>query len=110
MLGSEKLWQKAKEVVGRNDAEESVYWVSQAGGKARRQKVAKLLAKEPDEQMKIWIRVELGGEKMAAVGRELGYRDGSGVHRVVQRLNQRAEQDKKLRSQMLQLRQATSFP
>ncbi len=110
VLGSEKLWQKAKEVVGRNDAKESVYWVRQAGGKARRQKVAKLVVKEPDERIKVWIRVELGGEKMVAVGRELGYRDGSGVHRVVQRLNQRAEQDKKLRSRMLQLRQTTSFP
>ena len=108
VLGSEQLWEKAKEVIGRNDARESVHWVSQARGKATRRKVAKLVGEEEDERMRIWIRVELGGERMAAVGRELGYRDGSGVHRVVQRLNLRAEKDKKLQKRMLQLRQATS--
>jgi hypothetical protein len=70
--------------------------------------VAKLVVDEEDERMKIWVRVELGGERMATVGRELGYRDGSGVHRVVQRLNKRAAQDKKLQNRMFQLRQATS--
>ncbi len=108
VLGSGKLWEKAKEMAGRNAAQGSVRWVSQAGLKAKRQKIAKLAADETDERMKIWIRVELGGEKMAAIGRELDYRDGSGVHRVVQRLNQRATQDKKLQNRMLQLRRATT--
>ena len=108
VLGSEKLWEKAKEVVERNAAKESVHWVSQARWKATRRKVANLVGEEADERLRIWIRVELGGERMTAVGRELGYRDGSGVHRVVQRLNLRAEQDRKLRKRMLQLRQATS--
>jgi REP element-mobilizing transposase RayT len=109
VLGSEKLWEKAKEMVGRNAAQGSVRWVNQAGLKAKRQKVAKLAAEETDERMKIWMRVELGGEKMAALGRELGYRDGSGVHRVVQRLNQRATRDKKLQNRMLQLRRETTL-
>ncbi len=108
VLGSGELWEKAKEIVGRNAAQGSVRWVSRAGWKAKRQKVAKLVADETDARMKIWMRVELGGEKMAVIGRELGYRDGSGVHRVVQRLNQRATQDKKLQKQMLQLRRATT--
>ena len=43
--------------------------------------------------MRIWMRVELGGERMTEIGREFGYKDGSGVHRVVQRLNARAEED-----------------
>ena len=109
VLGSEKLWEKAKEMVGRNAAQGSVHWVNQAGLKAKREKVANLLAKETDERMKIWMRVELGGERMAALGRELGYGDGSGVHRVVQRLNQRATRDKKLQNRMLQLRRATTL-
>ena len=108
VLGSEKLWEKAKAVVGRHEARDSVHWVSEAGWKARRRKVAKLVAEAEDKRMRIWIRVELGGERMAALGREHGYRDGSGVHRVVQRLNLRAEKDKKLQKRMLQLRQATS--
>jgi hypothetical protein len=43
---------------------------------------------------------------MTAIGRELDYRDGSGVHRVVQRLNKQAEKDKELETRMLELRRA----
>ena len=55
--------------------------------------------------MKIWMRVELGGERMTDISRELGYKDASGVHRVVQRLNARAMEDRKLKARMLRLRQ-----
>ena len=81
-------------------------WTAQALLKATRRRIAKLPAQEEEVRMRIWIRVELGGEKMTAIGREIGYRDGSGVDRVVQRLNKRAEQDKDLETRMFQLRQA----
>lgn len=106
MLGSEKLWEKTRGIIERNDAKEDVRWASQELLKENRRRIAKLLTEEEDERMKIWIRVELGGEKMTAIGRELGYRDGSGVHRVVQRLNERAEEDKDLINRMFQLRGA----
>ena len=104
MLGGEKLWQKAKGIIAGSKAKEDLQWRTKAVRKDNHRKVAKLVAEEEDERMRIWIRVELGGERMAAIGRELGYSDGSGVHRVVQRLNQRAETDKKLKTRIAQLR------
>jgi hypothetical protein len=83
-----------------------VRWTAQALLKATRRRIARLAAQEEDERMRNWIRVELGGERMTAIGQELDYRDGSGVHRVVQRLNKQAEKDKELETRMLQLRQA----
>ena len=87
---------------------EGAVWVSREGLEATRSKITKLIAEEKDERIKIGIRVELGGEKLTAVARELGYGDGSGVHRVVQRLNLRAKEDVKIRAHLLRLRRATS--
>ena len=46
--------------------------------------------------MAIWIRVRLGGERMTEVADDYGYRDGSGVHRVLQRLEEKAQHDRSL--------------
>jgi len=110
VLGGEKLWEKAKKLIKGNASKEYVRWTSHASSKAAGRKIAKLIADEADERLKIWMRVELGGERMAEIGRELGYKDGSGVHRVVQRLNARAEEDEALKRRMLQLRKQASSP
>jgi len=104
VLGSEQLWEKAREIMSGNASAEHLRWTSRAALNAARRRIAKWIAEEEDERMKIWMRVELGGEQMAAIGRELGYRDGSGVHRVVQRLNARAKDNPKLRARLLKLR------
>ena len=49
-----------------------------------------------DRRVAIWLRVRLGGERMTSVAADYGYRDGSGVHRVVQRLEKRAAEDQVL--------------
>ena len=41
----------------------------------------------------MWLRVRLGGERMTLVAEDYGYRDGSGVHRVIQRLEEAAKTD-----------------
>lgn len=62
------------------------------------------MAREPDRRVQIWLRVRLGAERMTEVGRLYGYRDGSGIHRVVSRLESRAQWDRDLAAK-LQVRQ-----
>ena len=40
---------------------------------------------------------------MTAVAKQYGYRDGSGVHRVIQRLESRAKEDRQLGRQLKSL-------
>ena len=55
---------------------------------------------EADSRIGIWLRVRLAGERPADLGRELGYADGSGVLRVVQRLDFAAGTDHRLRQRL----------
>jgi len=106
VLGGEKLWEKAKKLIRGTVAKENVRWTSRASLEAARRRIGRLIADEEDKRVRIWMRVELGGEAMTAIARELGYKDGSGIHRVVQRLNTRAEEDEALKKRVLQLRKA----
>ena len=40
--------------------------------------------------------VHVGGEQMTTVAAEYGYRDGSGVHHVIKRLEEKAKRDRAL--------------
>ena len=107
VLGSEQLCEKTREIISGKKSAEYLRWTSRAAIDAARRRIAKQIAEEQDERMKIWMRVELGGEKMAAIARELGYRDGSGVHRVVQRMNASAKENPKLQARLRKLREET---
>ena len=63
---------------------------------------------KPDVRVRIWARVRLGGERDAAVARELGYADGSGVTQVVKRLEQAATEDRALTAKLERLKAALS--
>jgi len=52
-----------------------------------------MLAGETDARGRIWLRVQLGGERAADRARERGYSDGSGILRVIQRLERQAGDD-----------------
>ena len=104
VLGSEKFWEKAKGLIKGKEGKENVKWARKVSSKEARRRIGRLVADEEDKRMKIWIRVELGGETMTTMARELGYKDGSGVHRVVHRLNARAEKDASLKKWMVKLR------
>ena len=56
--------------------------------------------REPDRRVAIWLRVRVGGERMTEVARQYGYGDGSGVHRVVKRLEKEARSDRALSAHM----------
>ena len=45
--------------------------------------IAELVAQQSDWRVAIWLRVRFGGQRLTTVAREHGYRDVSGVHRVV---------------------------
>ena len=59
----------------------------------RPRRVAKLSAAE--DRLRMWMRVVLGGERMSALARELGYADASGVFRLIARLEMRGRRKTK---------------
>jgi hypothetical protein len=66
--------------------------------------VIKAIASEKDWRVKLWLRIKLAGESSGAVARELGYADSSGVHRVVTRLESKADTDAPLRKRLSRLK------
>ncbi len=58
--------------------------------------------------MAIWLRVRVGGERMTTVAADYGDRDGSGVHRVIKRLEERAKGDRTLSRRLNALAKKTS--
>jgi REP element-mobilizing transposase RayT len=86
VLGSERLWEKVKACVAQSGGQEEIVWSRCASQAQRRRLVEQLLEEETDRRVQIWARVRLGGERLVDVAVRYGFRDGSGVHRVVQRL------------------------
>ncbi len=100
VLGTEGLWQKARELIGRKAAQEELRWSERQGARESRERVRAMVADEGDVRLRIWARVRLGGERGRDVAKEYGYRDGSGVTQVVKRLEAAAESNGRLRRQM----------
>jgi putative transposase len=109
VLGSEQLWDKVKGSVGRSKGQEEIAWSRRVGRAERVRQVEQLLLREEDRRIQIWARVRLGGQRSIDVASQYGFRDGSGVHRVVTRLEALAERDigigSKLRELSLQVDQ-----
>lgn len=103
VLGGQQLWERAKAAVQAKQGQEDRLWIQQQSRRDVRERVGELVAREKDWRVQLWIRVRLGGEKMAAVARGLGYRDGSGVAQVVKRLERAAQQDARVRKQLAEL-------
>ncbi len=93
VLGSESLWEKVKACVAGSNGREEIAWSRRAGQRERREWVERLLRKEKDRRFQIWARVRLGGERSVDVASRYGFRDGSGVRRVIQRLEARGQTD-----------------
>jgi len=68
--------------------------------------VASLVEQEADRLVAMWLRVRVGGERMTEVAKDYGYRDGSGVHQVVKRLEKKAESDRALAGRLKALADA----
>lgn len=81
---------------GYYKGDEEIRWRRRADAEETSRIIESLVSQEADRRVAIWLRVRLGGERMTTVAGDYGYRDGSGVHRVVQRLEKKAEGDQAL--------------
>ena len=100
VLGGDALWDKVCQLVAQSPGDEELRWVHRAGLEAVAQQIDRLAADQADPRIAIWLKVRHGGRRMTEVAREYGYRDGSGVHRVLQRLEARASSDRQLARQL----------
>ena len=100
VLGGEALWRKARRLIEREEGQEEIRWRRHADRATVAQRIHQAVERESDRRVQIWLRVRLGGERMTEVAKDYGYRDGSGIHRVVKRLECRAESDAALAAQL----------
>ena len=86
VLAGDGLWERVVRVLERAEGDEEIRWRKRTGRQNIQKRVRTLVQEEDDRRIQIWIRVRLGGQRMTDVARDYGYRDGSSVHRVVQRV------------------------
>jgi REP element-mobilizing transposase RayT len=107
VLGSDALWQRVqKRIAGgpRAGGAEELKWTRRADQRDAGARLSALLEDEADRRVRIWARAALGGERLSDLARDLGYSDGSGVLRVVQRLEAAAQHDRPIQQRMRALR------
>jgi REP element-mobilizing transposase RayT len=66
----------------------------------RRSLLEPLLAREPDERVKLWARVRWLAERPVDLAREKGYFDGGTITQILKRLEARALKEQKLKSKL----------
>ncbi len=109
VLGGEALWNKVRDLVAEAEGDEEIRWRRRADAEDVSRRIASLVEEEADRRVAIWLRVRIGGEQMTAVAADYGYRDGSGIHRVIQRLEEKAKSDRVLARRLKSLaREASS--
>jgi REP element-mobilizing transposase RayT len=104
VLGGEPLWEKVKGLMWDKSGIEEIRWKQYQGNKEIQKWLLKKENKEKDDRVRVWMRVRLGGQKKVEVAREFGYKDGSAVIHVVNRLERIATKDKKLNRKLARLR------
>ena len=96
VLGGESLWDKVCWLVADSDGDEEIRWHRRASAEETTRLIHSLVEQETDRRVAMWLRVRLGGERMTVVAKDYDYRDGSGVHRVLQRLEEKVQHDRNL--------------
>lgn len=110
ILGGQDLWAHARQHIGQGGGREEIRWSRHADQDHIWTTLAPLVQEEADPRVQIWASVRLGGQRLVDVARQYGYADGSGVHRVLQRLEARAETDPALAAKLKRLRAAAANP
>jgi putative transposase len=100
VLGSEQLYQRARELMEQKAGLEEARWTEAEETAQVRERVRELIKADADERLKIWARVRVGGERGVDLAREYGYRAGAGVRQVVRRLESSANHDPKLKAKL----------
>jgi putative transposase len=104
VLGSERLWEQVKACVAGSSGQEEIAWSRRASQAERSKVVEELLKAEPDRRIQIWARVRLGGERLVDVAVRYGFQDGSGIYRVIERLETLGAKDRSVSVKMEQLK------
>jgi putative transposase len=104
VLGGDGLLAKAQRHLAGKTAKEEMQWLHQQQTPLLRKRLQRVLEAEPDERVRIWARIRLGGERNVAVAREVGYRGGSSVGQIVRRIEQRSVEDAELRKQLTRIK------
>jgi len=99
-LGGDQLLAKVRAQLARHPAAEEKSWLQRQEQPQLQRALRTILDGEPDERVRIWARVRLGGERGIALAREYGYRTGSGVGQLIRRLEQRSLRDRALRKKL----------
>lgn len=100
VLGSESLLEKAKELIGKKEYGPEQEWVKGQEYETRQTKLREKLDQEADEDLKIWLRVHVGGERKVAVARDYGYSNGSGLLYVLRKVEEHALTDSKIKERL----------
>lgn len=106
VLGDEALLDRVQRALSRSRDLEGARWTLRQSVREIQERVRRWVEDEPDERVKIWARIRLGGERGVDVAREYGYRDGAGVAHVVRRLERAAESDGRLLRRLQGLKDA----
>jgi len=109
VLGGDALWEKVRKLLSGQRGHEALHWKKRDDAEITAKKAAALIAGEPDQRVRTWARLRLGGERLSDLARELGYADGSGVHQVARRLEAAAARDRSLHNQLNRLRKAMVY-
>jgi REP element-mobilizing transposase RayT len=96
VLGSEQLWRRVKRILSGKNGQDERRWQQREDWRAQRERLQQLLADESDRRVRMWARVQVGGQRRVDVARDSGYRDGSGVTHLIKRLEAEAAHDPSL--------------
>ncbi|HPA18126.1 MAG TPA: transposase [Verrucomicrobiae bacterium] len=108
VLGTDRLWETTRRLVKAKEADEELHWAKRHGARRVQQVVRQMVADEPDADVRMWVRVRLGGEPMVEVARDFEYRHQSGVTHAVNRVEALARMDRKLAARLQAFRRRFS--
>ena len=97
----------ARELVAKAAGDEEIRWRRRADAEASARAIESLVEQEADHRVAIWLRERR--ERMTTVAADYGYGDGSGVHRVIKRLEEKAKSDRALSRRLKALAKKTSI-
>ena len=104
VLGGDELMERVKECMGKRTGQEELRWREDDLVERQKERVEEILKKETDSVIRMWMRVNFGGERMVDVGRDQGYVDGSGVAVALKRLRAKAAYNSALKQKMEKLK------
>ena len=94
VLGSEAFVERIRDMVRAKPGVEEIAWVARTeNGDGCRADARILAAQQPERRWRAWVLARLGGERNIDIAHELGYRDGSAITHLLNRLENQASKD-----------------